>query len=197
MKPVACMVVVVFASTCLADSTKLWVSDFAAYINQNPQTSCIVGRSQQPALTSDEAERFARRDAAEQLIPMLQARLNSPVDPARIRAMLESSLAQPGWIFDRFVETKERTYGTIWSEAILVDSSPKRLDDLARRLQAATRNQEERNAAVFAGSAVLLVLMSFVYLALNWFTRGYFRARLAVFAILIIVGGIAMLRHLI
>src|SRR4051794_10140927 len=84
---------------------KLWVTDFAAYMNENPQRSCLVARNQQPALTSEEAERFARADAADQLLPLLQ-RFGPNVASIKLRKTIEFSLQQPGWILDRYIESK-------------------------------------------------------------------------------------------
>jgi hypothetical protein len=101
-----------------------------------------------------------------------------------------------GWIVDRQLESVERPYGTIWSEAILVDASPKKLDGLSKRLQSSLRREQEKRVIAGVGSSVLLVIVSLGYIVLNWLTRGYLRFRLAMTSLLIAGGGIALITHL-
>ena len=178
------------------NSQKRWVSDLPGFINENPSRQWVVGQSTQPALSATEAETLARRDAAAALVPLLQPRVRG-VSEIDLRRQIEASLAREQMIVDRQVESVERPYGTIWRESILIDASPKKLDELARRMQSVVRSGERRRAAAIGGGTFLSLIVGVVYLFLNWITRGYFRARLAMASMTAIALGIATIVHLV
>ena len=110
---------------------------------------------------------------------------------------MQSGGGHPVPVLDRYLEAKERSYATIWNESLLIDTSSPRLEQLARQLGTSVRHDKEQKAAVFVISAALFILVAFAYLTLDFFTRGYFRGRLALASILIVVAGITALTHMI
>ena len=175
---------------------KLWATDLAAFINQNPRGHWIVGVCAQPALSAAEAESFARANAADQIIPLIDQSVRRNVPASLIRQQVIIALNNDGWIADRIVQSDDRPYGTIWHESILLDGSPRKLDELSRRIQLLARREQGRRAAMLGGGSVLFILVFVTYLLLNWLTRGYLRLRLAMILIAIMAIGMALIAGL-
>jgi hypothetical protein len=168
---------------------KLWVEDLAEFLNQHPG-HWIVGHSNQPALSAAEAESLARRDAAEELIDTLQPRLSRPSDRRVLRDQIDHAMQHDGWIADRQVESRERPYATIWSAQVLVDASPAKVDPLVRQIERGMQRRHVRSVAGMFGGFILIAIVACIYQLLNWLTRGYFRARLALASLLLVSAGI-------
>jgi hypothetical protein len=110
---------------------------------REPRGQFIVAQSSKPAITAQEAEASARQCAADALVPQVQSRMNGQIDIKLLRRHVEASLLSDNWIVDRQVEAKERPYGTIWRESILVDASSRKLDELGKRVQLVARREQE------------------------------------------------------
>src|SRR5687768_13306138 len=121
------------AAPAAAPGGKLWASDFAAFVNANPKGRWIVAHSTTPGISADEAEASARACAVEALVPQVRSRVSGRIDLKDLRRIIDGSLGEGGSIVDRHVQADERPYGTIWRESILVDASPRKLDEMARR----------------------------------------------------------------
>ena len=174
-----------------SDASKLWASDLPAFLNDRPG-NWIVARSEKPALSAQEAESLARRDAAHAIAPLLRAQTTGPIDETRI----EAALQRDHWIADRLIEKSARPYGTIWSAAILVDASPAKIDSLVHQLEAQARRQHARQVAGAFAIMIITALVGSVYCLTNWLTRGFFRGRLAIVSFLIIASATAGVVHL-
>jgi hypothetical protein len=156
----------------------------------------VVGRSQKPALSAQEADLLARSDAASVIVPLVADRVKRPLDRKALTTRVEASLFRDDWLVDRQIEMTQRPYGTIWSAAVLVDASPKRIDALVRQIE---RQTHERHARAVIGMLALFVLtaaIGSVYMFLNWLTRGFFRGRLAVASVLVLVSAMFGVVHL-
>jgi hypothetical protein len=175
------------STTAVAD--KLWATDLPAFLNDHPRQHWIVGRSDQPALSAIEAETAARRDAAQQIADTLGASKYGRMSARQATDWIAATVERGSWIVDRQIDATERPYGTIWRAAILVDADPKALDALATRMQDARVRQHAHAAAAVVIGIVWLMAVSFGYLLLNWLTRGYFRGRLALVSVVMIVAG--------
>jgi hypothetical protein len=184
------------ATTATTAPTKLWADDLPSFLNQNSRGRWIVGTSQQPALSAEEAETFALRDAAESLAPVIQIRLTRRMNDSALRQQIQSSLRQSGWIKDRSVTQTQRPYATIWSEKVLVDASEPKLQALTSQLdQSIRRERGRRNLGVVSGT-LLFVIVALGYASMNWFTRGYFRGRLVMLSALALAAGLMTITHL-
>ncbi len=166
----------------------MWASDLPAFVNQHPSEHWIVGTSQEPALSAEEAQTMAENDAAGQIAALVR--------PGTDGSQLVQWIDQNGWIADRDVSAKERPYGTIWKASVLIDASPEKLAELGHRLQISQVRQHIRTAAVAIGSMVWFSVIGCFYLMSNWITRGYFRGRLALISMLLVGAGIAGMMHL-
>jgi hypothetical protein len=170
-----------------AGAAKLWMMDFPAFVNDHPGGRWIVGQSTEPALSAEEAESTAETDAAGKIADILSSDSES-------RATIVASLRN--WITDRQVDSTEHPYGTIWHAAILIDANGGKLDDLSKQIQFAQRRQHLHTALTAAVSAAWLTAVGLCYLLINWMTRGYFRARLVMASLILILVGIFGAVHL-
>jgi len=184
---------VIFATLLIcsaARAAKPWIADFPAFVNDHPTGHWIVGQSTEPALSADEAESMARSDAAEKIAQVLNC------DGGESQAIIVSSLARSDWIVDRQIDSTEHPYGTIWHAAVLIDATGGRLDDLSRQIQFAVRRQHLHAAFLLAVSIGWLTVIGLCYLLINWITRGYFRGRLVMASLILILVGIFGAAHL-
>jgi hypothetical protein len=172
-----------------AGAAKLWMTDFPTYVNDHPTGHWIVGQTTEPALSAEEAESMAQADAAEKIAGLLNC-------GGENKGMIVASLEQNDWIVDQQIDSTQRPYATIWRAAILIDATPQKLDDLSRQIQSVSRRQHLRAAFVIAASSAWLTVVGLCYLLINWLTRGYFRFRLVLTSVILIVVGIFGAVHL-
>lgn len=174
-----------------ADSpaTKQWASDPSAFLNDQPGR-WVVGRSDRPALSADEAETLARRDAARALAPDVSARLTRRVDRDSITSRVaDSLLRRDDLMVDRQVESTQRPYATIWRAAVLVDASPDKIDALAWQIDEHARRQHRRIVGGTLATCALTAVAGGFYVMANWLTRGFFRGRLVLASVLMVGAG--------
>jgi hypothetical protein len=159
---------------------KLWVEDLPAFVNANPSERWVVGRSTGPCLSEQEAADEAHRDAVTQLVARLRSggRLRRGVDEAWLAQRLTREMAMGEMVADRLVSRNRRPYGELWSEAILVKASDRRLAGIGREMESRQRRRDEVVAGAIGAGAVASAGIVLAYLFLNWVTRGYFRGRL-------------------
>jgi len=200
MKAAALLILIVsstaFAAPATTQSSKLWVTDLPAFMNEQPAGHWIVAHNEKPALSASEAEQFARRDAARAILPIVREKLAGPIDTEKLTRVIEATIDQDKWIVDRQIDRNDRPYGTIWNAALLVDAAPRNVDELARRLNHVIQIKRTRLVACVFAFMILCAIVGCVYMFLNWLTRGFFRARLALASILIVALGVAGMVHL-
>jgi hypothetical protein len=173
-----------------AGAAKLWMTGLPTFINQHPGEHWIVGQTTEPALSAEEAESMAQTDAAGKIADILNC------GDSESRTLIVTSLLRSDWIVDRQIDSTQHPYGTIWHAAILIDATPGKLDDLSKQIQFAQRHQHLHTAFLAAVSIAWLTAVGAFYLLINWMTRGYFRARLVMASLLLIVVGILGAVHL-
>ena len=201
---ICCFAACGFAASTLAATTgpastppqsKLWSTDLPSFMNQQPG-HWVVGRSQKPALSAQEADLLARSDAASVIVPLVADRVKRPLDRKALATRIEASLFRDDWLVDRQIDMTQRPYGTIWSAAVLVDASPKRIDALVRQIEHQTRERHARAVIGMLALFVLTAVVGSVYMLLNWLTRGFFRGRLAVASVLLVISATFGVVHL-
>jgi hypothetical protein len=173
--------------------TKPWIDDFAGFSAGHPG-QWIVGRCARPCLSPAEAEQSARTDAARAVYAIAADRIGSR---ERWLARRVLSDVQAGELAaDDLVERFDRPYGTVWTDTVLLDASPARLDTLVDRYRGTLRVRRAALAALRLGAVALTLGAWLAYLVLNLLTRGYFTLRLRVaaatitaLALLVLLGG--------
>lgn len=182
---------ILLPSAVLAESTKLWATDWISYRNTSLADD-IRGQSSRACLSETEALTEASRDAAKQLLDLM----NLPQRQDAVR-MLATSIQQGRLIKDRSMEKIERPYGVLYQSLLLIDASEKSLAPFKRQIESMLRKMEhrqrERSAAKVILTAASVAGFSLLCMGANFFTRGYFtwRLRLASFvAIIASLGGI-------
>jgi hypothetical protein len=96
-------------------------------------------------------------------------------------------------VSDRFVRRFDRPYGQVWHAAVLVDGSPQLLRDMADEVTNDRRAQRAGTIGNFVKGAGVLVVIGLLYLVVNAVTKGYFVRRLRAGALLLALGGIAVI----
>ena len=173
-------------SLAQSESVKPWVEDFARFANTTPNRNWIVARSASPCLSESEAFDAACRDGAGQLLARLRPRLgrwDGAQSDAWLLQRLGRELASGSLMEDRFVSRVHRPYGDIWSEAILVDGSNRRLSQIAGEhgIWLSSRHHARRGALFSIAGMSLAILL--IYAAVNGVTKGYFRGYLRTTAV--------------
>jgi hypothetical protein len=172
---------------------KLWATDFAAYASAH-SGQWIVGRCKQPCLSEAEAASQARADAARSAWPVVLSRFGVvPSDVDWLQSRIDADVSAGRLDADKLAEKFDRPYGSVWTEAVLVDVSPTRIDSLMHSYKS---DRMKFHANETRSHEVLLIGIAaawMAYLLLNTITKGYFTMRLRIAAAVATVLGVALL----
>lgn len=181
---------------------KPWLADFAGFVTAHSGSRWIVGKSDplRPALTPAEAARAAREAAANEVVRVLQAKLAGELgrhnDHRAREAVMTHLVDGTDLVADRFPQAFDRSYGTVYREAVLINASHEALQPLVDEvLQLDGRERHSRGRAFAGGLAAMLVTFVLYRLA-NFVTRGYFTWRLRTVAAIAVAGALLVLAHL-
>jgi hypothetical protein len=179
---------------------KPWLSALAAFVADRPDGRWVVGKTDRlrPAATAAEAAREARAAAAEQVLPLVRARVPEDVGRHhRLRAAVEAALVDGDrLVVDRFPQQFDRPYGSLYREAVLVDASDAKLAPLVDALVRSSRERRDvRVHATLSATAILVVLYA-LYRVANAVTRGYFVWSLRAAAAVLAAGAVSILAAL-
>ncbi len=192
---------------------KPWVDNLylSKSVLRDQRRQRVVAHSTRPCTDPAEAEAQALENAVRCLAPKVRHRLREELAKDRfLRAVgqddadtaiasesilttIRAELLTSRLVTDRFVQSFDRPYGRVWRQAILIDISPHRFEQLVlaceRSIQA--RQASWRNTALSIGA--LFVLICVVYGFLNAATKGYFTWSLRVAALGTVVLGVVVL----
>jgi hypothetical protein len=169
------------------DANKGWATRFVDFVNDHPGGEWIVGKCDRPCLSEAEAANSARTDAARRLYPLMVRRLGpTRSETALLRKLVWNDIQNARLESDRFAEQFSRPYGKVWTESVLLDVSPARIDPLVEqyRHQIDARHLQLRRHAGIGGFVIAATAM--LYLLLNSVTKGYFTFRLRLAAMFIV-----------
>jgi hypothetical protein len=175
---------------------KPWAVDLSAFAAADRGRQWVVGQSDRPCATPDEAERNARADAARQLAVLVEqahfANGRTPGDPI---GRAEAAVAGGRFVADRLTRRFHRDYGDVWYDAVLVDASPANLQALADETAGLARARRASFVARVASGAAMVAVIFIIYVVVNAFTRGYFvwRLRAATALVLVVALGALLL----
>lgn len=176
--------------------TKPWIDDFAAFTASHPG-QWIVGRCAKPCLSQAEAEQSARGDTAMAVGRIALERVGPRrADRQWLAQRVLADVRAGKLVSDALVERFDRPYGTIWTDTVLLDVSPAKVDALVDGYRNELRVRSCRIEAVQLGSAAIALFACFACALINMITRGYFTLRLQVIAgtitalaLLVLIGG--------
>jgi hypothetical protein len=172
---------------------KQWALDFPAYVNSHPG-QWIVGHCGQPCLSEEEAAQMARADAADEIFPRVQHRLSaSNADAVWLRGRILADIQGGELQSDHLVEQFSRPYGTVWTESVLLEASPQRIQNFASRYSMELRLRHARTAVVRIVALGAIVMAWCICWLLNLLTKGYFATRLKLSAALVTALAIAVM----
>ena len=169
---------------------KLWISNFAEYLNQNPNAQILLARSQTSCTNQVQAEREALNDACRQLQNLLTETNRNHRWPGFNLQVTPADVRKYSFIRDRFVQSFQGAVGPIWRQALLIDTSPGKLQTLANRharLHRAHRSTWTWNIVSIAGMMGIICL---IYLFLNAATKGYYVWSLRLAAVVLLAVGV-------
>ena len=155
---------------------KPWVESFDTFVSENPDTNYVVGYSSSLCNNEHEAKLSALQDAQS------KSRFS--------HAGVEYPLIGESNVVDRFAQRVSRPYGDVWREAVLLEVPPNALAVAIDELHRA--DQRRRHASAVEASVVWMRIIGFMLIslvtlavcgALNWLTQGYYRTRVAVWAL--------------
>jgi hypothetical protein len=175
---------------------KPWLTDFAAFTTRTPGR-WVVARSDpdRPAGSSSEASQDARVSAAEQVTPLVMARLDRRFRgwEGDVRRLVEVQLLGDRMVYDRFPQKYERPYGTLYREAVLLDASDPQLERLADEVRWSMQSERQSKVKGFVSAAAVLLVTYALYRFANAFTRGYFTWSLRTAAALAAAGAVVLI----
>jgi hypothetical protein len=162
--------------------TKPWIDDIAGFSSSHPGR-WIVGRCARPCLSQAEAEESARSDAARAVYAIALERIGpGRGDRKWLAGRVLADVRAGELAADDLVERFDRPYGTVWTETVLLDASPAKLDPLVDRYRGELPARRAWMTAIQFGAAALILSVWSAYLLLNMITKGYFTLRLRLLA---------------
>jgi hypothetical protein len=154
----------------------------------------IVGHTPKPAVTEAEALREARKDVENRVAATVSDALRpDSFDSHVLRVRIAADVAAGRFEVDRYAEKFDRPYGQLWTEAVLVDLSPDKLNPAIAQYRQDLQLNRNRVRGHWVGLAAITLLVLFGYTLSNAITRGYFTGRLRLMALLVVVLGAAAL----
>ncbi|MHC4626703.1 MAG: hypothetical protein ACYTDV_06950 [Planctomycetota bacterium] len=153
---------------------KPWIENFYGVWNDRPNTRLIIAKSTESCLTEAEANGQAMADACNQLTVLLRQSPRAQATPSLPRNVTTNDILERDFIVDRFAQNFGGRAGKIWRQALLIDASPGRLEELASHKAAVARAIRWSWARMAGSIAGLLVLVTVVYAFLNAATKGYY-----------------------
>lgn len=178
--------------THAATPEKSWVREGGD--QSDADAKLIVGRTRKPAVNEKEALHEARQDVEGRVLAAVDDAIHpSPLDEKVLRRRVASDVAAGRFEIDRVGETFERPYGQVWTETVLVDLSPNKLNPIIAEYRHELQNNRNRVRAHWVGLVAITVMVLFGYTLSDAITRGYFTGRLRMMALLIVALGAAAL----
>jgi len=168
---------------------KPWVENFADYLNRftDTQQQWIRARSSQTCFSVEEAHQLSLRDAAERVGGYLDA-----WDIARPRSapILPEDLLLSGMIADQFSQSFEGSEGKVWRQALLVDVSRPKIEQLVHYKK--TTLAAQRRNVVFLGVSFLgmMGVICVLYALANAATKGYYSTVLRLFTVVLVIAAV-------
>ena len=175
---------------------KPWLNDFAGFTARTPGR-WVVARSDadRPAGSASEASHEARVAAAEQVMPLVLARMDRKFRSRQgdVQHLTEVQLLGDRMVYDRFPQKYERPYGTLYREAVLLDASDDQLGRLADEIGWSLQSRQQSQARGFVAAAAVLLVTYALYRFANAFTRGYFTWSLRTAAAVAAAGAVVLI----
>lgn len=168
---------------------RLWVDNFAEFLNRSPDIHWILARSQTSCTSEAQARREALRDALQQL----QGRYLVEVGGKGPVALSEADITNGNFIVDRFTQSLAGSATPIWREAILIDASPNKIVQAASKITTVTTQTRKSWAGKGLSLLGMLALICLVYGFLNLATRGYYTWALRILAVVLLAAGLLAL----
>ncbi len=170
---------------------KPWIENFYGFWNSRPNTRIVIAKSAESCLTQTQANRQAVEDACAQLTELLGQAPRAQATPGLTRKVTSTDVLEGDFILDRFVQSFDGRAGKIWRQALLIDASAGKIEQLALRKAVVARAMKMSLARMFFSVVGLLVLITVVYAFLNAATKGYYAWSLriagAVLALVVII----------
>lgn len=176
-------------------SEKPWVEDFSSFLNAKPNSRFVIAKSTESCMTEGEANRQALENACVQLTQMLSriTRRRSGVPKPLASRVEADDILESNLVLDRFVQSFEGSAGRIWRQALLIDGSTSKLEQLAHRKVMMARAMKMNWAKMFVTVFGLLALITIVYAFLNAATKGYYTWSLRIAGIVLAAIAIILL----
>jgi hypothetical protein len=166
---------------------KRWLTDDD---QADGDTRLIVGHSRKPATSEQEALRDARRDVQSHVHEIVNDEIGSArLNHAYLAARVSTDVMTGRFEVDRIAEKFDRPYGRVWTESVLVDFSPEKLQPALAGYQQEYQSHQKAIHARWVGFAALSILVLFGYGLSNMLTRGYFTGWLRIMTLVVLVLG--------
>ncbi len=187
-----------------------WVEDRNAFAAKYSKGDWLVGYSDGTHTTQEQAKRDAILAATETLLPLAKARISQlpasdqhhftkqmQEDPDWLRDRIADELVAGNMLADRFAQRFDRPYGTVWREAVLIDASPKRIEEIARSLVQGVDSRVASKRGALLSYIAMFGLVLGTYVFLNMATKGYYAGALRFVAVVGVVVVVFIVKFLI
>lgn len=144
------------------------------WVHGAPDDNFLVARSMASSTTRAGANRQAMTDAAVQLSSLLNAARQDRRPRVFDYHVSEADIVNLNMIADTFTQSFEGKATRIWRQALLIDKSPEKFQQLIARKTAAVKTAKSTWARLILTILGLLTLIIGVFAFLNAVTKGYY-----------------------
>lgn len=186
-----------------------WVEDRTGFVSAFPNGDWLVAYSDGTHSTHEGAREDALDAATNVLLPLAQARISQlpasdqhrfaqqiAKDPDWLRSRVADELVTRNLVTDRFAQRFDRSYGTVWREAVLVDAAPTHVQAIARSLVQGVDAKVTYQRNTWFSFIALAGLIFGTYLFLNMATKGYYAWMLRLAAVAGVGGVLFLIRFM-
>ena len=175
---------------------KPWVNNLGAVLNQHQDMTLAIARSNATCTSQLEAQQQAMASVRSLVTQELQ-RLPRPRNVlTRELAISDLDAEANELIVDRFTQSFRGTAGRIWRQAVLLDLSHPKLNQMLDTKVRVARIRHRTIATRFGSLLGLALIVLILYIFLNAATKGYYTITLKIVAFVLVAVAIAVVAML-
>ena len=186
-----------------------WIDDPTRFAKDFKSGHWLIAYSDGTHTSHGEARQAAINTAAALLVDQAEARV-AQMSPSEVHRFEQKRAGDPDWLRDRiadelesrnhltdqFTQRFDRSYGTVWREAVLIDDDPGMMDRITDALVGSLDAQVTHQRNTWFRFIALAGLIFGTYLFLNMATKGYYAWMLRLAAVAGIIGVVLFLSFL-
>ncbi len=168
---------------------KSWLENFSDLLNKNQDVNLIIARSRESCTNQAQAYQQAVDDACQKITSIFKELASRSLPLLEDFKITASDILNNSLIIDKFTQSLQTSSGPVYRQALLVDISPKKINQLKLHKKMQLGSMRASLLRHFFSIGGLVILIAVLYLFLDAATRGYYSLALKVAALVSVIGG--------